>query len=352
MMRFEPPVLPEGFRAEDWQRRRGELLSALADCEYGITPPVFGEGSAEVDKVYKKFASGHGTAEEWTVTVPTPGGSFRFPAVFAYPCDGKPHPTILLINFRPAILGGTACDMYFPGEEILDHGFAVASFCYTDVTADNDDLSDGFAAMFPRSGNGRDWGKIGMWAYCASRLADCLLRREEVDGGRLAVLGHSRLGKTALWCGAQDERFRFVLSNCSGCGGAAYGREKHPGGETAADITRKFGYWFCDNFRSFAECPQKLPADQHWLLAACAPRFVAIGTAGRDAWSDLYGQQLSCIAAGEVWRKLGGVGYRGKTEPATVGDFFDGDICYFLRDGIHFLGRSDWLNYLKFISAH
>ena len=211
--------------------------------------------------------------------------------------------------------------MYFPAEEIIDNGFGIAQFYYEDITADANDFTSGIAPMFERRNDGTDWGKIGMWAFAASRVADILLSFPETE--RLAVIGHSRLGKTALWCGAQDERIDFVFSNDSGCSGAAYERIKHGGSETIARITEVFPYWFCENYKKFAQYPDTRPFDQHMLLALSAPRFLGVGSAGLDDWADQYSEQLSCVFAGDAWTKIyNKPGFVGPTEAAKIGDAF------------------------------
>ena len=138
-----------------------------------------------------------------------------------------------MLNFRPDVY-----DCYLPSEEVIDNGFAVATVCYKDITADNCDFKSGIAVHYPREDENTAWGKIGMWAFCASRMVDYFGERPEIDTEQIAVIGHSRLGKTALWCGAQDPRIRYVISNDSGCSGAAYERIKHDGAETINDFLK------------------------------------------------------------------------------------------------------------------
>ena len=329
--------------AADWEARRHEIRTLLEQYEYGVTPPYAGATVGEVTKTVEKCAAGHGVQEELKITFPTSSGDFSFPAHFFYPSDGKPHFTFVMLNFRP-----DAYDQYCPVEEIIDNGFGVAIVYYESVTSDSG-AEDGLAACYPRREDGTDWGKLGMWAFAASRLGDYLLTRKEVSA--LGVVGHSRLGKTALWCGAQDERFQVVCSNDSGCCGAAYEREKHGNSETVKAITEEFPHWFCKNFLAYAKAPDERPFDQHFLLAMMAPRRLCIGSASLDDWADQYGEQLSCIGASPAWKLLGCRGFVGKETPASVGETMsDGEVQYHLRDGLHFFSRNDWAQYMN--AAH
>lgn len=329
---------------KEWRERREEIIDLFSKYEYGYTPQKQGETTYTVNEKIERCNAGHATHEKWTVTFPTEKGEYSFPVNYLHPKDKDKHLTFIVINFRPDVY-----DMYIPVTEILDNGYGIAQFCYEDITADGADLN-GLAEHFERRDDGTDWGKIGMWAFAASRVADILLTLDETR--ELAVIGHSRLGKTALWCGAQDERIKYVFSNGSGCCGGAYERIKHEGGETLKVITSVFPYWFCDNLKQFAEEPEKRPFDQHMLVALVAPRYVGIGDAELDAWADQYSEQLSCISAGEVWQKIyNKEGYIGKKAPAEIGDFFnDGDVHYHIRSGVHYFGREDWLEYMKFIA--
>ncbi len=348
-MKFLPDLLTmnNGKKAEsaqDWSVRREEILNILAAEEYGFMPPAPKKVTGTVEKRIEKCCSGHAVLEKITVSFDTPKGEFSFPVNFFVPVKKEKSPLILMLNFRTE-----PYDKYYPAEEIIDNGFALAAFNYEDVTSDDGDFENGIAGIFERDEN-TGWGKISMWAYAASRVIDCLSERSEVDSDNIAVAGHSRLGKTALWCAANDERVKFVLSNGSGCSGASYERAKHEGAETVADIVRVFPYWFCGNYKKYVNNAESMPFDQHFLIAACAPRYVCVGDASKDAWADQYSEQLACVGASEAWKLFGKEGYTGVKRPAEVGErFAQGEICYHLRDGIHFFGRPDWLSYMKFI---
>jgi hypothetical protein len=185
-----------------------------------------------------------------------------------------------------------------PVEEITDRHFALATFCYTDITSDSDDnFTSGIAGFYDRKKY--NWGKISMWAWAASRALDYLLTLSDIDGERVAVIGHSRLGKTALWCGANDKRVKFVISNDSGCSGGAITRGKT--GERVKEITKNFPYWFCPNYTHYIENENNMPFDQHYLIAACAPRSVIIGTAVEDTWADPFSEYLAAYAASDAY---------------------------------------------------
>lgn len=344
-MRFIPSLLnmQDGspVTAELWPVRRQELLDILRREEYGYAPPAPKAVRGDVIEIDRKCACGKGVIEHITLSFDTPKGNFQCPVRFCYPADGKAHPTFLFINFRD-----TVYDKYLDIDTVIEAGFAVANVCYKDISSDNADMTNGLSGMFDRPSDGTGFGKITIWAYALSRLLDYVLTRPETDPRYIATVGHSRLGKTALWCAAQDERVGMAISNDSGCAGAAYERAKCPKSETVKDITTNFPYWFCENYKRYADQAEAMPFDQHFLLAAIAPRRVCIGSASRDLWADPYGEQLSCVGATPAWTLLGKNGYTGTDAPMAVGEKSMGEISYHLRDGIHYLGRPDWQFYM------
>lgn len=343
---------------ELWRVRRKEILELLGREIYGFSPPPPQEVHADILGSYDEAFGGKAAHYTIRLSFDTPGGEFSFPFNLAVPKNVARAPVFLLISFSPNIP-----DMLFPVEEILDEGFAAASFCYADVVPDTDDgFSAGIASMY---GNGRrephSWGKISMWAWAASRVMDHLQSRNDIDTGKVIPVGHSRLGKTVLWCAAQDERFAGCVSNDSGCSGAAITRGKK--GERVSNITGAFGYWFCDNYRKYADNEDNMPFDQHYLLSLIAPRPLYVASASRDEWADPESEYLGCIAAGRVYEMLGakGVGYGSEYAQATAngpvngsdypkpGDVLHGgNVAYHLRSGTHFLSRYDWNCFIRY----
>ena len=348
-MRFLPELMTMNDGAPvkngaDMARRRGELLSLLETHAYGVMPaavPVRGEVIRETGRC----CAGDARLLELKLTCRFETGEWSFPLRLFLPNEAGKRPLLLFLNFSEE----PYCE-YCPVEEIVDNGFALAYLYYEDVTSDDGDFENGAARFFPRTDGGTDVGKIGIWAWSLSRALDHLLTMERIDGGNVGVIGHSRLGKTALWCAANDERVRFVCSNDSGCMGAALHRGRNPGGETLADITRVFPYWFCGNLRKYAGTPDALPFDQHMLLACAAPRAVLVNSAALDAWADPPSEQLACAGASPAWEVCGAAGYLGGAEPYGENEgCLQGNVGYYKRSGVHFLGRKDWLRFMAFI---
>lgn len=345
---LEPKILrfadgTEVKNAEDFKKRRAEMLDILAREEYGYMPPVMGETRLKFIGEPEYICAGMALLRRAEVSFDTPKGEFSFPVKLMTPDDGEKHPCFLFNNFQDLTY-----HHYLPIEEIIAHQYSVALIYYNDITSDNNDMSDKLAGMYDRADDGTGYGKITLWAFAMSRLLDRLGDCPGFDAENVASIGHSRLGKTSLWCGANDERIKLVISNDSGCGGASSERIKHEGAEKISDMAVNFPFWFCENRSKYIDKPDEMPFDQHFLLACAAPRYLSVGSAEKDTWADPYSEQLSCFNASPAWEIQGFCGYTGKEEPAEIGESFDGGrISYHIRRGTHFLSRTDWLYYMK-----
>ena len=344
------PPLPK-ITKENWAKTREELVRIMCEKEYGYPIPAPESLSFEEGEVTTKFCAGLGIHFPVTAHTVVCGKPFDFTFTVSLPITAdKPVPFFVLNNFHRG-----EPNMYLPVEEIIDRGFAVLHLNYLDVTSDDGDFSTGLSAcVYPDGAENRgpyDPGKIQMWAWANMRLMDYAMTCEKLDPKQGAVIGHSRLGKTALVTGMLDERFRYVCSNNAGCSGDAITRRKE--GERIRDITDRFPYWFCENYKSYVSMDGSngsMDFDQHFLFASIAPRVVMVGAAYEDNWADPVSQQLCCVAASPAWEALGEVGYISDDRIPWIGDHFnEGNICYHLRRGCHFLSRLDWVAYMDTI---
>lgn len=330
-------------------KRRAELLTMLQKEEYGFIPEACGKTDFEVIKLDDtRRCAGKAIYKEVKIGFDVASGHFSFVFRLMLPKSEKKVPFVVALNFREGIF-----DEYLPTEEIIDRGVGIGTFCYkTDITSDDANFSDKLAGIIYPDGerHGKEeCGKISMWAFCASRALDYILQNESesVDEKQIAVAGHSRLGKTALFAAACDGRFACAYSNNSGCSGAALSRGKI--GESIKVITEAFPHWFCPGYSEYAEREDEMPFDQHFLLAAIAPRKVYVASAVEDTWADPLSEYLCCCAAGKFWRLYSEEDFPYANRIPEPGDKICGkNIGYHIRSGVHYWSRYDWNAFLDF----
>jgi hypothetical protein len=330
----------------DFEKKQEKIKKLLADREYGEMPRnpdhMFVEQKGESNK---NFAAGRAERKSLTFSFEMEGKSFSFPAMSVIPHSKKKLPAFVYIDFD----GGEG-NKYMPTEEIAERGFALFTFCYKDVTSDDNNFKDGIAKHLVKSRRRNNApGKIALWAWAAMRVMDYVATLGDViDLENVAVVGHSRLGKTALLAGAYDTRFKYVISNDSGCCGAAI--ESGKVGERYKRISEVFPYWFCPAFNRDAGAGNPLPFDQNFLLSLSVPRCVIVGSAVEDLWADPTSEFLGVASLQGAYKLFGMRGLVHNDEvPAPRAVLDEGDAVYYVREGTHYMSRYDWNTYMDII---
>lgn len=361
-------TLPDPLKAADgrivttagaWTRsRRAEVLELFRSQVFGRVPPAAaaaGAVRAEIVELNASAIDGTATLKRVKFTATHGGTSLVFTASVLVPNHApKPVPAFVLICNRPATnIDPTraARSDFWPVEEILGRGFATAAYQVGEIDPDRKDgYAEGVRALFDGGTPAPDsWATLSAWAWGASRILDVLEADPAIAKGKVAVIGHSRGGKTALWAGAEDERFAIVCSNDSGCGGAALSRRKTKEKETVARINKSFPHWFNENFKTYNGREEALPVDQHMLIALVAPRAACVGSAEADLWADPRGEFLSAAHAGPAYRLFGKQGLGESPEMPAIGEPLHGDgVHYHIREGKHNLTLYDWQCYMDF----
>jgi hypothetical protein len=382
----DPLVMSDGrtvTTAAAWEARRAELLDLFAREVYGHTPAAKIPLRTTVDEEAGAALGGAALRRQVKIHFSAEAGGPAMRLLLYLPAKAAgPVPVFLALNFQgnqavnadpgialatswlpdrdPGVVNhhatndsrGTEAGR-FPVAQILAKGYGLATIYYGDLDPDYDNFENGVHPLFYKPGQTRpapdEWGAIGAWAWGLSRALDYLETDRSVNARAVVVVGHSRLGKAALWAGAQDPRFAIVVSNESGCGGAAL--SKRIFGETVEAITTQFPHWFDGNFRRYANNEAALPVDQHALLALVAPRPLYVASAAEDQWADPRGEFLSAEAAEPVYRLLGATGLGVDAMP-PIDHPVGGTIGYHIRHGEHDLTAYDWEQFVAFANRH
>jgi hypothetical protein len=380
-------TLPDPLRMENgepvkdakmWRaKRRPELLRLFETHMYGRPPGKPANLSFEKTSEDKNALGGIATRRKISIYLTKDHSGPRLDLLVYVPnAASRPVPAFLGLNFEgnqtvsadPGIavkkhIKNATTSVELPRgdqasrwqvEKLLGRGYALATMYYGDIDPDFDDgFQNGVHPLFYKSGQTRpaadEWGSIGAWGWGLSRALDYLETDKDIDAKKVAVIGHSRLGKTALWAGAEDERFAIVISNDSGCGGAALSRRDF--GETTKIINTAFPHWFCTNYKKYNDNDAACPVDQHELIALSAPRPVYVASAAEDLWADPKGEFLGAKNAEPVYKLLGKEGLPAESMP-EINHPAMGTIGYHVRTGKHDVTEYDWEQYLKFADKH
>jgi hypothetical protein len=340
---------------QEWESvRKPEILRAFAEHMYGQLPLEVDNIEYEVETPAINLYSEVANYKVIQIKVFRNGNSQTIPLHLFTPNNKSgPFPVILLISHRPVeklILDIN--DQFFSIQKIVERGYAAAAFDVEFVSPDDKErFEEGILKfLYPEQmtvPNGMRG--LSAWAWGAMRAMDYFEMDPILDPTRSAVVGHSRGGKAALWCGANDSRWAVTYSNESGCGGAALSRRKF--GESVERINSSFPYWFTPNFDAFNGKEETLPFDQHQLISTFAPRAVYVASAMEDLWSDPKGEYLSLKLASRIYGQFYGQQPELPEEFEFIPHFHHaGKMGYHLRDGKHNLIGEDWEKFLDFVA--
>ncbi len=352
---------------EEWRNiRRPQILALFSNLVYGRVPepesPIKTE--FEVKKTDPEFMGGKATRKDVQIRFSNEKGKAEMLVLVFVPNKAtKPVPAFVKHSFNNTKSRDFNAHPTRPGRlrngwplgEFLDRGYAFVAVYQQDLVGHNEvEFLKGIHPLFYKKGQSfpkaREWGVLSAVAWGAMRAMDYLQTNSDIDHNRVAIMGHSKMGKAALWTAAQDERFALAISAQSGCAGAALWRRRS--GETLEKMVTRFPYWLCRNAWKFVNQEDDLPLDQHMLLACIAPRPVYVHSGLEDTWADPRGEYLSAYHASEVYRLFGKKGLTSESSPPVGEAIIESDVGYHIREGGHSIEMYDWQRFLDFADYH
>lgn len=367
-----PPLLvdAEGHAVDTpeawWSKRRPEILSLFANLMYGRIPTPETPLVVEKDVLEEEddFLDGLATRTAMQLTFSNEAGEKRMTFVYFVPNGaGKPAPAIMHLThdnprsraYTPRRDAPGVLRNGWPAGLLLRRGYALVGANVGELMEHNEvEFLRSIHRLYFKTGQSfpkaHEWGVLAAIGWGASRMLDHLETVDAIDQERVALFGHSMLGKSALWAAARDTRFAMAVSAQSGCGGAALWRRRS--GETLKKMVTRFPYWLCRNAWKFVDQEDDLPVDQHMLLALVAPRPLYVFSAVDDAWADPRGEYLGAYHASEAYRLLGEEGLASPEQPAPGRPVGNGKVGYHLREGGHSVEQYDWERILDFADRH
>ncbi len=376
----DPMICLDGTKIttkEDWEnKRKPELKALIQHYMYGQIPAAPKQVKSEVLYEDKQAFGGKATLKEVALTVGPPEARKIYVLVVVPNKRQGPAPVFIGLNFHGnhslvddphvrlpdvwvpnspgakdnrAIAAGRGREAQnWALEQSIDRGYAVVAFYPGDIDPDRPDQRQGLRPYWKRGGEKPspfDTATIAAWAWGAHRVVDYVLTDKDLDANRIALVGHSRLGKATLLAAAFDDRIALAIPHQAGCGGTAPSRGKV--GESVKRINTSFPHWFDGAFKEFNDQPERLPFDQNCLLGLMAPRPVLFSNAVEDTWANPDGQFEVLQAAEPVYRLYSAGGLASKEKPG-IGKLSDGTLGYFIRPGVHSMTKLDWLAFLDF----
>ncbi len=340
--------------------RRPQVLAQFENAMFGQTPRVRA-GSVRFERLGAVAEAFQGTACKQKVrihyTLPDAAPT-SFDVLAVYPKTTKSVPVFLEMSINyPGTYDeslATPCS-YWPAEQIVKRGYAALIFNYTNAAPDDAQAFFAWKSKTWKQTNDSataPFSAISIWAWSISRVIDWIETEPAFDAKRIAVVGFSRGGKTALWAGAQDTRIALTISCCSGSGGAKLIHQALPQSETIEHLVTRFPHWFTPNYAAYAHRENETPFDMHQLLALVAPRLLYVSSATEDRWAGPEGEFASCMHAAPAWTLYNKTGFTAQAFPAANTPLHTGSIGYHLRQGPHFLTEYDWHCYLDFADRH
>ena len=369
----DPLVFRSGEKVSDaaaWQsRRRPEIVKLFEDEIYGRVPATVPKSSFEVIESGTSVLDGAAVRKHFVVRFGEKADGPKVNVVLYLPAKASaaaPAPLLLHLVFFGGLPTAAPAEAESPANakkagpprtetgpvaDFIARGYAYATLRYTEIEGDRAETNlSGVRRLALAPGQEKpapgEWGTIAAWSWGASRVLDALATARAIDVQRTGLIGHSRLGKTVLWAGANDARFAVVFSSCSGEMGAALARRDY--GESVDDMAANFPWQFTDRFQKYAGRWNEMPVDAHMLIALSAPRPVFITGGTQDQWADPRGEFLAQVAAGPVYRLLGKKDLGTDQLPALDAPLIAGDLGFLYHTGGHTITAGDWAAFLEF----